>query len=66
MTFFTKLQAMQAAAILQNPLNMPRTVTPQDVMGQGQGAAPPSARDNEGMSEGVMKAERTAKESSDA
>jgi len=67
----SKLQLMQAATMIQNPRVMPRKVTPEEVVNREPfldspitGAPlPRSAREVEGMSGGVMKADRAEGES---
>ena len=70
----TNLDVMRAAALIQNPMIRAEKVTPQTVRPLNQevtsaftqAALPDEARDVQGMSGGVMKAERTAAETSHA
>lgn len=62
----TLTQLMQAATMIQNPRVMPRKVTPEEVVNRSPKLDSPitgaplvgSVRENEGMSGGVMKADR--------
>ncbi len=70
MSPMTQIELMQAATMIQNPRIMPRHITAEEVVNRGPkldspitGAkVPTSAREVAGMSDGVMKAERTAGE----